>query len=68
MSQQNNTIGSMGFTGFLTIIFIILKLTHNISWSWWWVLSPLLINIGLIILLLLIIFILLFIKEYMEGE
>lgn len=24
----------------LTIIFIVLKLMGKISWSWWWVLSP----------------------------
>lgn len=25
----------------LLILFIVLKLTDNIEWSWWWVLSPL---------------------------
>ena len=34
------TIGG-GFCGLLCILFIGLKLTHYISWSWWWVLSPL---------------------------
>ena len=24
----------------LLVIFIVLKLTGNILWSWWWVLSP----------------------------
>jgi hypothetical protein len=24
----------------LTIAFIVLKLCHVISWSWWWVLAP----------------------------
>lgn len=24
----------------LTIVFIVLKLTHYIDWSWWWVLAP----------------------------
>ncbi|MDD5651209.1 MAG: hypothetical protein PHF86_12470 [Candidatus Nanoarchaeia archaeon] len=33
-------IGS-GFLGVLTLIFITLKLTHVISWSWFWILSPL---------------------------
>jgi predicted tellurium resistance membrane protein TerC len=31
---------SVGFSGFLTILFIGLKLTGHINWSWWWVLSP----------------------------
>lgn len=30
-----------GFMGSLTLIFIVLKLTDVIDWSWWWVLSPL---------------------------
>ena len=33
--------GGIGFGGLLTILFIALKLTHVINWSWWWVLSPL---------------------------
>ena len=32
---------SIGFCGLLTILFIGLKLTGYISWSWWWVLAPL---------------------------
>ena len=31
----------IGFLGFLTLVFIVLKLTHYIDWSWVWVLSPL---------------------------
>lgn len=30
----------IGLTGILGIIFIVLKLTHEIAWSWIWVLSP----------------------------
>jgi hypothetical protein len=29
------------FLGLLTIVFITLKLTGYITWSWWWVLAPL---------------------------
>jgi len=36
---------SIGFPGLLTIVFIILKLTGYIAWSWWWVLSPIWISI-----------------------
>lgn len=31
----------IGFVGLLTILFVGLKLTKYIDWSWWWVLSPL---------------------------
>ena len=32
--------GGMGFFSTLTLIFIVLKLTEVIAWSWWWVLAP----------------------------
>lgn len=34
----------MGFLSVLTLIFITLKLTGHILWSWIWVLSPLWIS------------------------
>lgn len=33
--------GNISFPVLLTIVFIVLKLIGKISWSWWWVLSPL---------------------------
>lgn len=30
----------IGFCGLLTLVFIVLKLTGVISWSWIWVLAP----------------------------
>lgn len=42
MSTQSNGSGSsIGFTGLLTVAFVVLKLTGYIDWSWWWVLAPL---------------------------
>lgn len=51
MSNQTSS-GGVGFAGLLTIVFIVLKLIGEISWSWWWVLSPLWISwvIGLFVL------------------
>ena len=43
--------GGIGFTGLLTIVFIILKLIGKIDWSWWWVLSPLWITFMLCMLI-----------------
>jgi len=48
---------NMGFLGFLTLLFIGLKLGHVIAWSWAWVLSPIwapLVFAGFIILFVLI--------------
>lgn len=47
MKQNTTTVkssGGIGFVGLLTILFIGLKLTGYITWSWIWVLSPLWIS------------------------
>lgn len=31
----------IGFSSLLFLVFLILKLTHTITWSWWWVTAPL---------------------------
>lgn len=59
MSTSNNSQSSgIGFCGLLTIVFIALKLTHYIDWSWWWVLSPLYIPIAIILVVILVVVIL----------
>lgn len=49
--KNGNSGGGIGFTGMLTIVFIILKLCGVISWSWIWVLSPLWIDLVLCIII-----------------
>ena len=39
MSKKSSSSG-ISFMGMLTILFIALKLTNYVDWSWWWVLSP----------------------------
>lgn len=48
---QYNTPG-IGFTGLLALVFIVLKLTDVIAWSWIWVLSPIWISFALLIVIL----------------
>ena len=48
----------IGLGNVLTLIFVVLKLTGNIAWSWWWVLSPTWIPILLIIIFFAVILIL----------
>lgn len=56
MSNGNNSSsGGIGFVGFLTIAFIILKLCKVIAWSWWWVLSPVWITVAICLVSVLII-------------
>jgi len=53
-SSSSSASGGIGFTGLLTIVFIVLKLIGKIDWSWWWVLSPMWIGIALVLVFLLI--------------
>lgn len=59
MSKQNKSgsTSGVGFTGLLTIAFIVLKLLDVISWSWIWVLSPIWISLILAIVIIGIVFI-----------
>lgn len=57
METSNTTSGGIGFVGLLTIVFIVLKLVGVIDWSWWWILSPIWISVGIIVGILLLILI-----------
>lgn len=47
-SNNNTTVSSgIGFSGLLTIVFIVLKLCGVINWSWIWVFSPMWISAAL---------------------
>jgi len=56
MSSNSSNSGGIGFVGLLTILFVGLKLTGYITWSWLWVLSPIWIMAILVIILALIMF------------
>jgi len=44
---KENTSSGMGIGMILFIVFLVLKLTGVINWSWWWVTSPLWIPLAL---------------------
>ena len=46
--------GGIGFTGLLTVLFIGLKLTGYIDWSWIWVLSPIWIGFVIFVMIFVI--------------
>ena len=56
-TNNSNNVGSL-LAGLLGILFVGLKLTGYIDWSWWWVLLPfyggLVFAIGILLILLLI--------------
>ncbi len=43
-----------GIPTILLVVFIVLKLTGVITWSWWWVLSPLWISFSLVVVAVLV--------------
>ena len=49
--------GGVGLGGLVFIVFLVLKLTGVVSWSWFIVCLPLIISAGLTILLTLLVFI-----------
>lgn len=51
----SNSSGGIGFGGLLTIVFIFLKLTNHITWSWLWVFCPIWIPLAIVMLILLIV-------------
>ena len=57
MKEKQTTVnGGIGFTGLLTIAFIVLKLLGIITWSWVWVFAPIWIDAILVIILLAVLF------------
>jgi hypothetical protein len=53
-SSSSSSSSGIGFCGLLTILFIGLKLTGYIAWSWWWVLAPSWISLAIFALILVV--------------
>jgi len=67
-SNTSNTMSSssssgISFPGALTVLFVGLKLTNVITWSWWWVLSPIWISLSLAVVVIAIAVIIAIIAE-----
>ena len=54
-NNSSSSSGGVGFFGLMFLIFMTLKLTNYIDWSWWWVTAPLWGGFALIILVALIV-------------
>ena len=52
MNTKNTGYRGPGFATLLAILFIGLKLTGHITWSWWWVLAPLWLPITVVVVVL----------------
>ncbi len=53
MSNSKNVTVNFPIVGILGLIFITLKLTGHIAWSWLWVLSPFWIPLAIALLIIL---------------
>lgn len=62
---SNETSGGIGIGMVLFLIFLVLKLTNTIDWSWWWVTSPLWIPFALFVLIVVMIGL---IKQYNMSD
>ena len=51
MENNSNYTSGLSFSSVLFLVFLVLKLTNVIDWSWWWVLSPLWITFMLCMLI-----------------
>lgn len=60
--MADNSRSGTSICGVLLIVFVVLKLTDVIDWSWWWVLSPLWGQLALLVLLIFIKLIAIFLK------
>lgn len=52
-NSSSSSSSGIGFTGLLTVAFIVLKLCNVIAWDWVWVLSPIWISAALVCTILL---------------
>jgi hypothetical protein len=52
---NNETSGGISLNMILFLIFLVLKLTGHIDWSWWWVTSPLWIGVLLVLIVIVLI-------------
>lgn len=50
MAEQKSTSSGIGLSGAVFIVFLVLKLTGTIDWSWWWVTCPLWIPVAVTII------------------
>ena len=68
MSKENTKVvyKGIGFAHILTIIFVIAKIVGYIEWSWWLVLLPSIISIGLSIVTWLVILVVVIIAAFLD--
>lgn len=52
MGSSSSSSGGIGFFGLLTVALVVLKLCGVIAWSWWWVASPIILSVAIVVVVL----------------
>ena len=65
--MENTKSGGISLLGLLGVVFVTLKLTGYINWSWWWVLLPFWGGIGLVLVRIVLIFVLSILKVILKS-
>jgi hypothetical protein len=66
--MSSNSFGGIGLSGLTFLIFLTLKLSKVIDWSWWWVTSPLWITLGLFIVVFVLVCIIMLLGILLKGK
>lgn len=66
--KENKQQGGIGFFGLLTILFIGLKLTGYVNWSWVWVLSPIWLPSVIVIVVFVLFLVFRLVKDTIEKK
>jgi hypothetical protein len=67
-ASSNSSSGGLGFFGALFLLFLGLKLTNVIDWSWWWVTMPLWFSFAFVFGILAIMGVFALIVVWLEGR
>lgn len=66
--DETRRASGCGFASLLTILFIGLKLTGYIEWSWWWVLSPMWIGFAFVLLAIVVVLAIAMISDIRDNR
>ena len=56
-AKSSVTVCGTSFLNLLFLVFLVLKLTNVITWSWWWVTAPLWIPVALVVVICVVAFV-----------
>lgn len=66
MSEGNSSSGGFGILSVVGIVFVTLKLTETIDWSWWWVTAPFWVPVVLTIVILALVFVFVAVASFFD--